>query len=142
MKLKGKVDFWFYLIILWFIYCSIDLIMEIETISVGTIFSSLTMILMTLFFLSFVLRNYILIKEDKAIIALSVFTTEITISEITSIENVTGFLKFASGYAVSFDRILIKYKKYGQIIIATKDKQGFAEKIKEINPNVQMKLVD
>ena len=57
----------------------------------------------------------------------------VNISSIKSIHKTKSIL---SSPAASFDRILIKYNKYDEVIISPKNKVGFINDLKAINPNI------
>ncbi len=55
---------------------------------------------------------------------------------ILSIKSINNTKSILSSPAASFDRILIKYNKYDEVIISPKNKLEFIKHLKTINPNI------
>lgn len=60
--------------------------------------------------------------------------------EIEKIKEVAKTNNIIASPAPSFDRIKIKYGKYGSIILSPKNKEEFVKHLQSINPNIQSKL--
>lgn len=60
--------------------------------------------------------------------------------EISQIKEVSKTRVLLSSPAPSFDRILIKYGKFDEIIISPKDKFQFAKDLCQINPEIKDKI--
>ncbi|MGB3454711.1 MAG: PH domain-containing protein [Moheibacter sp.] len=60
--------------------------------------------------------------------------------EISQIKEVSKTRILLSSPAPSFDRILIKYGKFDEIIISPKDKFQFAKDLCQINPEIKDKI--
>ena len=60
--------------------------------------------------------------------------------DIDKIKSIAKTNNFVSSPAPSFDRIELTYKKFDVIIISPKDKIGFAQELKKINPRIENKL--
>lgn len=57
----------------------------------------------------------------------------ININAITSVKKTNSIL---SSPAASFDRILIRFEKYDEIILSPKDKKGFINALKSVNSKI------
>ncbi len=62
--------------------------------------------------------------------------------DIATIKEVARTKSIISSPAPSFDRIIIKYGKYDEIIISPKDKQNFVKDLLKINPEISNKISD
>ena len=60
--------------------------------------------------------------------------------DIATIKEVARTKSIISSPAPSFDRIVIKYGKYDEIIISPKDKQNFVKDLLKINPEIINKV--
>jgi hypothetical protein len=78
------------------------------------------------------------IDNDKLKIKCGVFSYKpIDIEKIREMHNTKSII---SSPAPSFDRIVIKYEKFDEIIISPKDKLTFARELMKINPNIKNKI--
>jgi len=92
------------------------------------------------FILDLFLRTEYSIENNKLKIKCSFFyRKEIDISKITHISKTNNII---SSPAPSFDRIEIKYGKFGQVIISPKNKVSFAKELTELNPNIENKILE
>ena len=57
---------------------------------------------------------------------------------VESIKEIRKTHSLLSAPAPSFDRILIKYGKYDEVIVSPKDKQAFINALKNINPAIDI----
>jgi len=60
--------------------------------------------------------------------------------DIATIKEVARTKSIISSPAPSFDRIVIKYGKFDEIIISPKDKQNFVKDLLKINPKINNKI--
>ncbi len=60
--------------------------------------------------------------------------------DIETIKEVSNTKSLISSPAPSFDRIIIKYNKYDEVIISPKDKIKFVEHLQSINPGIVLKI--
>lgn len=60
--------------------------------------------------------------------------------DISEIKEVSKTRILLSSPAPSFDRILVKYGKFDEIILSPKDKYGFAKDLCQLNPNIDDKI--
>ena len=60
--------------------------------------------------------------------------------DIATIKEIARTKSIISSPAPSFDRIVIKYGKYDEIIISPKDKQNFVKDLLKINPKISNKI--
>ena len=60
--------------------------------------------------------------------------------DIATIKEVARTKSIISSPAPSFDRIVIKYGKFDEIIISPKDKQNFVKDLLKINPEISNKI--
>ena len=57
---------------------------------------------------------------------------------ITNIRKINPSRSWMSSPAASIDRLAIHYGKYDSVLISPKDKQGFIDQLKSINPNIEL----
>ncbi len=62
--------------------------------------------------------------------------------DIATIKEIARTKSIISSPAPSFDRIVIKYGKYDEIIISPKDKQNFVKDLLRINPKIVDKVTE
>ncbi|MGY6561444.1 MAG: PH domain-containing protein [Luteibaculaceae bacterium] len=60
--------------------------------------------------------------------------------EVHSITSITKTNSWVSSPAASFDRILIKHRKYDELILSPKHKEDFIKSLQTINPNIEVRL--
>lgn len=81
----------------------------------------------------FFTTKYIINNEILQIKSGILINNKVNIKTIKSIQKTKSIL---SSPAASFDRILIKYNKYDEVIISPKNKLEFVNDLKIINPNI------
>ncbi len=97
-----------------------------------TIFLTLLLVFVLHLFLS---TKYII--DDKMLkIKFGIFS--LSPIDIDTIKEVSNTKSLLSAPAPSFDRIIIKYEKYNDVIISPKDKENFIIELKKINPNIKI----
>jgi len=62
--------------------------------------------------------------------------------DIGKIKRIAKTGNLVSSPAPSLDRIELTYGKFGTLVISPKDKIGFAEELKKINPKIENKLIE
>lgn len=78
------------------------------------------------------------IVDNYLIVKLCGFTfTKVAVADIKMIE-ATNVL--TAGPAPSFDRLLISYGNYNNLILSPKDKIAFSACLKKMNPSIKLKL--
>lgn len=82
--------------------------------------------------------KYTIIKDTLLIKSGFLVNMKIDINTINSIHKTNSIL---SSPAASFDRILVSFGQYDEVIISPKDKLGFIKAIKQINPSIVSDLL-
>ena len=130
MRFKGKIDLWFWLIMLagdgLILWSLLDLRGGIIVIMV------LTAIIYNLAFLPFVFRNYVEVTDDTLTIAFGFSKTTVAIADIKELYRTKNPI---SSTAASLDRIVIQTYN-NQLMCAVTEREKFFEYIKEKNPDI------
>lgn len=79
-----------------------------------------------------------IIKNDQLFVRCGFFVNE-TI-EIGKIKKVTETRNMMSSAAASLDRLEILYDTFESVLVSPKEKMGFIDQLKEINPSIEVKL--
>lgn len=119
-----------------FVFITIIVEMVSERIWIG-----LLLILAVSAFITHLLVNtyYLISSDDNSVIIRSGFFYNQTIA-IDSIRKISESNVILSSPAASIDRLEIIYNKFDSILISPKDKSGFIKAIKELNPEIKVKL--
>ena len=103
-------------------------------ITVGTILSCLFGFIILLFE-----TTIYQITEDKKLRVRFSFLSKVDI-DISKIKTVKKIRTVLAAPAPSFDRIEVTYNTYDSVVISPKNKNDFAQHLKEINPNIEIQL--
>lgn len=115
-----------------------DLISSSINIKIIVFIGFLTLIFA--FILHLFLRTYYIIENKKLKVKCGVFLYKPI--EIDSIKEVSKTKNIFSSPAPSFDRVIIKYGKFDEIIISPKDKLSFANDLVKLNPNIKNNIAE
>ncbi|MCV9926090.1 PH domain-containing protein [Flavobacterium sp. LS1R49] len=96
------------------------------------------MTLAILFILHLFSTTYYIITENNLIVK-SGFLVSITV-DIRNIKKMSETNTLLSSPALSFDRLEVLYNKFDTVVISPKDKQEFIQTLKNINPEIEIKL--
>lgn len=129
MRFKGKIDVWFWIVML----AGEGLVLS-TLLDGGKIFSVVAFVIYNLAFLPFVVRNYVEVTEEDVTIVFGFSRETIALSHILEIYRTNSAL---ASSAASLDRIVIEGCKK-KIICAVRDKEGFFTYLKEQNPNIKI----
>lgn len=129
MKFKGKVDVWFWIIML---FGEVLLLSSLLTPEGGRMIGLTVLVFYNIIFLPLVLRNYVEVSEDKVTIVFGFGKDSILLSDIVEVYRTHNPI---SSSAASLDRIVIKGKR-GEIMCAVRDKESFFSCLKEKNPEI------
>ena len=130
MKFKGKIDLWFWLIML----LGDALILLALLDSSGMIIGLVTAVIYNIIFLPLVIRNYVEVTDENLMIVMGFSKVKIPLSEIIEVYRTHNPV---SSMAASVDRIMIQAKST-QVMCAVVDKEGFFNCLKEKNPMIQI----
>ncbi len=131
MKFKGKIDLWFWIVMLLGEALFISMFLAGEGIGLISIFSA---IIYNLCFLPFVFRNYVEISEEKLTVAFGFGKESIALSEIIDVYRTNNLL---ASSAASVDRIVIKgYQK--EIMCSVKEREKFFAYLQEKRPDIEL----
>lgn len=129
MRFKGKIDSWFWIVML------VGEGLVISTmLDGGKIFSIVAFVIYNLAFLPFVVRNYAEVTEEEMTIVFGFSRETMALSKILEIYRTNSAL---ASSAASLDRIVIEGCEK-KVICAVKDKEGFFTYLKEQNPNIKI----
>lgn len=126
MKFKGKIDFWFWIVML---LGEALLIGSLFTPEGGIIIGIIITAFYNIIFLPIVFRNYVEVSDEKVTVVVGFSKQSIAISEIKEVYKTNNPI---ASSAASLDRIVIKAE--GQkMMCAVQDKEKFFECLKEKN---------
>ena len=133
MKFKGKIDLWF-----WILMLAGEALMASALFDAGsmTVIMLLSFAIYNLAFLPFVIRNYVEVTEDQVIIAFGFTKVVIPISGITEVYTTHNPI---SSTAASLDRIVL-LGQHGQAMCAVKDKEAFFSCLREKGVDIDLSV--
>lgn len=103
-----------------------------------TLIPSGILILVSFFMIHlFLSTRYIIAGEILKIRSGFIYKKDLEIKKIISISKTSNII---SSPAASFDRIELKYGKFGSVIISPKDKTSFIEHLIKINPRINNQI--
>ncbi len=140
MRLKGKVAAWFYGIILFVAAVEVPLLIVsvwIEPNLFGAVISFLTLVCVESLCLSIVMRNYVEFQKEALLIVFGFIKKSISYDEIIGL-SVTK--EPWSSLAASIDRIKIRTKSKGDIMISVVEKKRFWDEMKSRKPDAVIGL--
>lgn len=124
MKFKGKMDLWFWIVMLLGEALMISGFWDAGGMSVILI---LSFVLYNLVFLPFVFRNYVEVTEENVMVVFGFSKSAIPLSALTEVYATHNPI---ASSAASLDRIVLKGKNQ-EMICAVKDKEAFFSYLKE-----------
>lgn len=130
MKFKGKIDLWFWLIMLF----GDALILLALLDSSGYIIGIVTALIYNIIFIPLVVRNYVEVTDKELRIVMGFSKVKIPLMEIVEVYCTHNPV---SSMAASIDRIMIQAKNT-QVMCAVTDKEAFFSCLKEKNPMIQI----
>ena len=130
MRFKGKIDLWFWIIMIGGDGLILGSLLDIE--SGVFVIMALTAIIYNLAFLPFVFRNYVEVTDDTLTIAFGFSKTTVAITDIKELYRTKNPI---SSTAASLDRIVIQAANK-QCMCAVKERELFFEYLKARNPNI------
>lgn len=133
MRFKGKIDWWF-----WIVMLGGDalLVMTLLMPEGGRIMGTAVLVFYNLIFLPFVIRNYVEVTDENVKVVFGFMNTSIPTKEI---KEVYGTHNPISSTAASLDRIVISGKQR-QLMCAVKEKEKFFSYLKEKNPQIEVSV--
>lgn len=140
MRLRGKVAAWFYGII--FLVAALEVPILIISVWIepnlfGAVISLLVLISVESLCLSIAVRNYVEFHEEALIVVFGFIKKSIPYDEIVGI---SATKEPWSSLAASIDRIKIRTKSKGDIMISVVDKDRFFSEIQSRNPDAIISL--
>lgn len=133
MRFKGKIAAWFWAVI---VVANIILIYEMITapreraaLIVGFVICNL------LFFGPIVIRNYLVLGDDRVTIYFGFLKDSLELSDITEVYRTHNPL---ASTAASLDRIVIKGRR-NEILCALQDRERFFAELKRRNPGIPIR---
>lgn len=132
MKFKGKVSWWFYVVIIGISAVCVPNIVAavIDKETVALVICLLVFIGLELFCIPITFHNYVELQNDKLLIVFGFIRKKIPYSDIVTLSTTNNL---SSSLAASLDRIEIKRKNKSEIMIAVIDKEGFFDEIRKNN---------
>lgn len=129
MKFKGKIDLWFWIVMLLGDALILLALLDSSSIIIGLV----TAFIYNIIFLPLVIRNYVEVTDEDLIIVMGFSKVRIPLSEIVEVYRTHNPV---SSMAASVDRIMIQATN-NQVMCAVKDKEAFFNCLKEKNPKIQ-----
>lgn len=130
MKFQGKIDLWFWILMLGGEALLISALFEAD----GRIIILGTLLFYSLLVLPFFFRNYVEITEEQLTVAFGFGKYSISLSEITEVYQTHNPI---SSTAASLDRIVIKGRGT-ELMCAVRDKEGMFSYLIEKNPDIHI----
>lgn len=112
----------------------VAILMAFQEIWIGL----LPLFLLSAYIFHLFLNTYYVIEDRTLTIRCGLFFRKMI--EIDSIKKVTPTNLMMSAPAVSLDRLEILYNKFDSVLISPKDKEGFVQHLKSINPGIEARL--
>lgn len=131
MKFKGKIDLWFWCIMLFGEFLLLGTWFSAEKIGIIWI---ITIFFYNLIMLPLVFRNYVEVTQECVIVVIGFSKDSIALSDIQKIYKTRNPI---ASSAASLDRIVIKGKQK-EMMCAVQDQKGFFTYLKEKNPNIEI----
>ncbi len=140
MRLKGKVSAWFYGIMVFVAVLEVPLVIVstwIEPNLFGAALSLLVLILVESLCLSIAFRNYVEFQAEGLLIVFGFMKKNIPYNEIIRI---SATKEPWSSLAASMDRIKIRTKTKGDLMIAVVEKKRFLDEMQNRKPDAVIDL--
>ena len=136
MIFKGKVDWWFYGIMILIAVILVPIIVTafMDGMTGAAVVDLLVLAAVEGFCGLIVGRNYVRMESGGLTIVFGLIQLPIRYSEVTAISETHNML---SSLAASIDRIEIRYGKNGCVMIAVVEKQAFIAEMKKRCPDCQ-----
>ena len=131
MKFKGKIDLWFWIVMLLGETLIISSLFAPEG---GIIIGIVITVFYNIIFFPFVFRNYVEVTDEKVIVVFGFSKESIAISEIQEAYRTNNPI---ASSAASLDRIVIKGSQK-TMMCALQDKDSFFTYLKDQNPNIDI----
>lgn len=131
MKFRGKIDWWFWIVML---AGEALMIASLFPPKGGGVIGIFVLIVYNIIFLPFVIRNYVEVTDEKVTVAFGFSKYSIPTSEI---KFVYGTHNPISSLAASLDRIVIEGRQR-KMLCAVKEKDRFFSYLKEKNPEIEI----
>ena len=128
MIFKGKVDWWFYAIMILIAVNLVPIIVVafMDGMTGAAVFDLLVLAVVEVFCGLIAWRNYIRLEGNGLTIVFGLIQLSIRYSEISGISETHNPL---ASLAASLDRIEIKYRRSCSVMVAVVEKQAFIEEI-------------
>ena len=138
MKFKGKISKWFYVVMIsiFIVYIPLIVMFSLGDNLILSILLSIITLVLEIYCISIILRNYVLLKEEYMQVACGFLNKKIYYDNISFIENKKTV---ENGTAASFDRIEITCKNGYYCVISLIEKEKFIEELLNKNPNIKIK---
>ena len=142
IRFRGKVAFWWYAILVFLLICTC-LPLTIGILSIATFFPGAIILIfiagvflpIDLFFIDSCIRNHVDLYDSFLKIRVSFFSGTIPYSAINNIKETNSL---SASFALSLDRLQIRYMNDNDILIAVKDKEGFFNEVLRRNPRIRI----
>lgn len=135
MRIKGKVSWWFYAMIIGIggILIPIMIMALIDGSLTVLIFNAIIFLALEIFCISIVFHNYVELQEDSLLVVFGFIKQNIPYSDIVTLARTSNP---SSSLAASFDRIEIQCKKQSNIMISVINKDTFFNEMKKRNSSI------
>lgn len=129
MKFKGKVDLWMWLVL---ILGDALMLYPVFTAKGIGIILGISLVIYNLSFLPFMLRNYVIVTDDKIILVFGFIKQTMDIDDLYEVYRTNNPI---SSTAASLDRIVLKGFRQSILCAVTK-REEFFKLLKEKNPHI------
>ena len=138
MRFRGKVAVWWYAIVIAMIVGTVHMtvlgvlgIVNSEPEAILTILGAVIFLLFDVFLIDSCTRNYVDLNKGSLTVRVSALTETIPYSSIDLVKETNSVW---ASLSTSLDRILIRHRRYNDILIAVVDKDGFFTEIHTRSP--------
>lgn len=142
MRFRGKVAFWWYAMVVLMVACTFVCatqgvlgIISSSPDAAVSIVGAVIFVLFDVFLIDSCIRNYVDLHENSLEVRVSVLSETIPYSTISLIKETNNVL---ASLSTSLDRLQIRYRRYNDVLIAVKDKEGFLTEMAKRNPQINI----
>lgn len=133
MRFQGKIAQWWYVILVFFNAITIAFYLR-SGISGTTAMYIPLLIIVDLFMIPVLFKNYVTIDKEHVTVYFGVITKKIPTKEITRVKQ-DNALK--ASFSASFDRIAIESRTMDLVYVSVLDKQGFLKELLNVNRKIK-----
>ncbi|SCZ11744.1 PH domain-containing protein [Alkaliphilus peptidifermentans] len=136
MKYKGKVDLWWWMVLITVNGLICWILIDPEKTNINPLFVIMILGICDIFMLHMTFKNYVLLSESSMNIVLGVFKMTIRYEEVLTVKKTKNPL---SSMALSLDRLEIRSRK-NIVFISVKNREEFINDLSSRNPKINIEI--